>query len=233
MNKPAQLFLLLLTLLFYSAKAQHISVQKVVNRYDDKIVFTANTLERASASMYNVGNPRYIWLDLYRDELIEWDADYLITISLTDTAALAGEVPMPAVLTKRYISKWMNFLQQMEEPVKEKYYLNMDAIASFYYDDHFHQGIINFMLSSMKLTRKAENRMIDKMVKDGLAEYGRDFDLYIDDKKLLVNNRQLEGEIEKKYRDIFSAELGFENCATCSHATRASALRPFFSRAAY
>lgn len=233
MKKPAQLLILLLATMPFLSNAQHISVRKKQANSNNNIVFTATALERASESMYKVGNPRYLWLDLYRDGLIEWDADYFITLSLTGTTPQAGELAIPEAVAKRYISKWMNFLQQFEEPQREKYELNADAIASFYYDNHFHQGAIGFTAGALKLTRKAENRMIDNMVKDGLAEYGRDFDLYIDDKKLLVNNRRLEGEIEKKYRDIFSADLGFENCPTCSHATRASALRPFFSRAAY
>ncbi len=230
MKKPAQLLLLLLSFSFFSAKAQHISVQKVVNRYDDKIVFTANTLQRISDSMYNVGNPRYLWLDLYRDGLIEWDADYIITISLVDTERLVGEIPISHALANRYISKWMAFLQQMEEPLKTRYNLSMDAIVSFYYDNRFHQGTINSMLASMSLTRKAENRMIDEMVKDGLAKYDQDFNLYIDHEILLVNTRQLDGPLEKKYRNIFFAELGYESCINCSQSRRISNLRPFFSR---
>ncbi len=182
---------------------------------DLPVCFTHETLQAISDELFNAGNPKYIWIDLVDDGYVNASDGIGYYVYLrTNKTEEGGNLKIPPDVQKKYVDKWLAFLQHIKEPITK----------SGEYNLHLHNGILckditnkeskiwqisKQELTTLDLNIRGELRFKEELVKDKLADLNQPLKLNFGKEGFYVNDKRLSPEQKEKYYSICKEEFGW------------------------
>jgi len=171
-------------------------------------------LTAISNEMFKQGNPRYIWVDLVKDGYIianerQW---YNLYIGI-ESKERGGNIDIPNDVRDKYAEKWLQFVAYIKEPHNKygSYQLTTyGGITSEDIDDpnSTFRKTDKVELHQLSLTSRGELRLLNELVKDGLAPLDKAMNLEFSNKGFYVHEKRLSRELREKYMNICKEEFG-------------------------
>lgn len=171
-------------------------------------------LAAISDTMFQQGNPNYIWADLVKDGY-PFHEYYGLTFVTIDIFARPGKLSnsMPAQQQQQYAAKWKLFAKHIGQPL-------MDSSYTVYLQEGMnYQDILNAKskfrandqanLFRMGLTSTGKLRLYKEFLNDKLSGPNFPIDFSFSDKGYYVHGKLLSADLEAKYKQILKEEFGF------------------------
>lgn len=172
------------------------------------ICHSEEVLQQVSDEMFKASNPKYIWIDLLKDGLINIDdyKGYNVYIE-TKQKQNGGNLQIPEAVQQRYAKKLLSFLSYIEEPVTEDgaYHFHIySGIQSTEITDSKSQlrNISKEELSSMRMHHKEDLKLLESLIADGLATADKTYSIDFSAKGFYVNKKRLSPEMSEKYSTL-------------------------------
>lgn len=170
-------------------------------------------LSSISDSMFQQGNPNYIYVDLYKDGYIDESSDFIVIPSVEGSGS-SGDRAIPAQTGKEYGEKWTAFIRSLGQP----YPKNNNRLHLLYTVTY--QQIINpesefrkfrkSDLHALGLTTTGELRLLKELVKDGLITEEDPLNLEFSTNGFFVMEKRLPYDLREKYRQLCIDEFGID-----------------------
>ncbi len=213
--------------MWFQSSAQSIVIKKLQDGTPQDVYYTQKHLIDLSRHLYSYDDPTYIWIDLYKDNILQPSAVYSISIELSGNAG-KGDIALPGELESVYIDKWMQFLKKFEEPARLSYELTNQYIADLYRENKSIGIMGHIVRSQLHLTSKKDNEILRELMKDGIVKYNDDLNLYINNSIITVNGATLAPAQDAKYRAMLVPRFGNEFVPTSNASIRTTAHESFF-----
>lgn len=179
----------------------------------------ADVLRQISTEMYEAGNPKYIWVDLLIDGIIEPGYMYNLYIH-TQSKEKGGNVSIPDKLRKQYVKKWEAFVSSVGETVSADYHLYIFGSAKNQTygltlkdisdpNSEFRQ-ITKPELSAAGLNSRGWVRFYREILSDGLAKGDEPFDYSFSMHGYYINGKRMDNGMHEKYRALCLEEFGWD-----------------------
>ena len=170
-------------------------------------------LSAISDSMFQQGNPKYIWVDLLRDGYIP-DADsprYYLSIELEPQKGNTESALTPD-MQKQYVDKWNAFVKHIGQPHIDSSYV-LDSDYGIIYTE-----VINPLsrfrrnnkhdLFSLNLAATGHLRLYNELIKDRLTKAALPIDFNFSNKGFYINGKVMNDKLREKYMQLFVEEFG-------------------------
>lgn len=175
--------------------------------------FDADVLSTVSDIMYAEGNPKYVWVDLVKDGYIKnGDPNWYNLYINPDGKGCDDKYGIPGNVQKTYAKKWMQFVNNLQEPVSKCNYrlsnygqANADSMTNA---QSAFRTIDKSELHHLHLTHKGELRFYKQLAEDGLAPLDKAIDLEFSNKGFFVHGKRLDYEQRTKYMALLKEEFG-------------------------
>lgn len=170
---------------------------------------TPESLEAISKEMYNAGNEKYLLVDMLRDGLLDENKIYSLDIYME----APGEADIiPYVLQQRYNDKWTAFILTNGGRKKNIYHFFSVGIKphELFDPNSAFQQIDKFSLWHHGFREKEQALVLREMIKDGLINPEDEFDIWIKDKAVKINNHPFPDTLKNKYHKLFNDLLGID-----------------------
>lgn len=174
----------------------------------EAVCYQSDLLQQISDEMFKSGNPKYIWIDLVKDRLVNVGdyKSYNIYIE-TKQKETGGNMQIPADVQQRYAEKLVLFLKKIEEPITE------DGAYSL----HLYQGIACTDITdkksplytfsqqernSIRMDHREDLRFLEMLLADGLATADITYNIDFSRNGFYVNKIRLSPEMSEKYSQL-------------------------------
>lgn len=179
------------------------------------VCYDRDLLAAISDTMFNEGNPRYIWIDLIIDGYITEGTTYRnLSVIITLNSHIENEkFPIPANVQTAYVNKFKSFIEHLEEPVSKYDFYSFRSFFSinpqdiFNSESHFRKDTKS-ELHGLGLTTKGELRFLNELVKDGLAPLNTALKLEFSSKGFYIHGQRMPAGLREKYMSICQEEFG-------------------------
>ena len=171
-------------------------------------------LAAISNEMFKQGNPRYIWVDLVKDGYIllnekKW---YNLYIGI-ESKESGGNIDIPNDIRDKYAEKWLQFVAYIKEPNCKYGWYRLSTDGSITSEDIDNPNSTfrktdKVELHQLSLTSRGELRLLNELVKDGLAPLDKAMNLEFSNKGFYVHEKRLSRELREKYMNICKEEFG-------------------------
>lgn len=170
-------------------------------------------LAAISDSMFQEGNPKYIWVDLLKDGYIP-DADsprYYLSIELEPQKENMESALTPG-MQKQYVDKWNAFVKHIDQPHRDSSYV-------FDYDYGIMYSEVTNPLSRFRRNKKHDLftlnlaatghlRLYHELIKDRLTKTALPIDFNFSNRGFYVNGKAMNDKLREKYMQLFAEEFG-------------------------
>ncbi len=214
---------ILIIVTVHSANAQRIAIVKLDSAFSpyykpkEAVCYDPSMLEQISEEMYNSGNPKYIWVDLLKDQLITEGEGYNIYLNTNQNSG-EGNIAMPVYLQDIYLKKWKSFLLSVKENDRHLYIFSSNNTTpglwrNFNAEDivdpsSVFRQITNGELMRLELNSEGKRRIFKEYLKDGLASLDKPLSLDLSENGYIINGIRLTKELREKYMALYQQEYG-------------------------
>lgn len=213
--KKAILSATLLFACFFNADAQALNISESKIFSDSTGIETAPydkaLLTAISDTMFQQGNPKYIWVDLLKDGYIS-GGKMVYNIYLYMNNAVNNET-IPAKVQQQYVAKWDAFVRSINQPHAENEPYLFNSIYGTSYADVINPAS-EFRknkkdeLHSLGLTATGRLRLCNEALNDGFSTKFQPLNYDFSKKGFYINGKLLPDDLRDKYSKICDEEFG-------------------------
>lgn len=175
------------------------------------ICYPKEHLSAISDTMFQQGNPKYIWVDLLKDGYIQdndtnWH-NIFITQNNPSPDKAFGNINLPDDIRKTYAEKWVRFIKYIKEPIAENetwmlsLHNGLNAKQVVNPESEFRKFTIHER-HTMGFNAREDLVFYKELVKDGLISPDKALNLEFSHKGFFVDGNRISQEMRHKYMEL-------------------------------
>lgn len=216
MKKVALSAILLLTALLNANANGALQISKVEIYSNSATIETQpydkELLTAISDTMFQQGNPNYMWVDLLRDGYISggkmvYDI-FLYTNKVADDETISKE------MQQLYVAKWDAFVRSINQPHTSLDFYHFNNIHGTRYADVINPAskfrqYSKVDLHSLDLTSTGRLRLLNEVLKDGYSTKFQVMNYDFSQNGFYINGKLLPDDLRDKYSKLCAEEFGY------------------------